>query len=74
LSSETPAGSGAISAACEVPDMAVKIDAATVTAKIVRIILLLQHGPPQLVPTSALTLPAATKLSRAAEYIILGVL
>jgi hypothetical protein len=36
LSSETSAGSGAISAACEAPGIAVKIDAATVIAKIVR--------------------------------------
>ena len=67
LSSVKPVGSGAIGAACEVPEIAVKSNAATVIAKVVRLIVFLQIRPPQVVPRSTLTLPAATKLSREAN-------
>jgi hypothetical protein len=41
LSLATPAGSGAIGAACEVPETAAKITPATAIAKIVRVISVL---------------------------------
>jgi hypothetical protein len=46
----TPAGSGAIGAACEVPETATKTSAATAIAKKVRIIVVLLEARTSAIP------------------------
>jgi hypothetical protein len=58
----TPAGSCAINAACEVPEMAAEINPAIVIAKIVRIIVFFSDLAASAVPAPPLTLHVAMKL------------